>query len=211
MSLTLTDWRRPDRGALFVITGASGTGKTTLVKEALRVIPALSYSVSATTRTPRVGEADGRDYHFVSQERFEALVAEDAFLEWAEVYGNRYGTPRGPVEDALSSGQSILLEIDAQGAAQIRSAMPAAIGIFILPPSIEVIEQRLRGRSTDAEAVIARRLADARLQLDRCGEFDYLLVNDHLASAHAQLQSIIIAELLRRTRRSSLVRQFTTP
>jgi guanylate kinase len=192
-----------------VVTGASGTGKTTLVKEALATIPDLSFSVSATTRAPRVGEVDGRDYHFVSQERYAELVAAGAFLEWAEVYGNRYGTLREPVESALARGESILLEIDAQGAAQVRAAMPEAVFIFILPPSIETIEARLRGRSTDSEAIIQRRLADARLQLSRCGEFEYLLVNDDLESGFDQLQAILVAELLRAQRRESLVARFT--
>jgi guanylate kinase len=209
MSLNLSRFARPDRGALFVVTGASGTGKTTLVKEALATIPDLSFSVSATTRAPRVGEVDGRDYHFVSQERYAELVAAGAFLEWAEVYGNRYGTLREPVESALARGESILLEIDAQGAAQVRAAMPEAVFIFILPPSIETIEARLRGRSTDSEAIIQRRLADARLQLSRCGEFEYLLVNDDLESGFDQLQAILVAELLRAQRRESLVARFT--
>ncbi len=209
MSLNLTRFARPDRGALFVVTGASGTGKTTLVKEALATIPALSFSVSATTRAPRVGEVSGRDYHFVSQERYAEMVEAGAFLEWAEVYGNRYGTLRAPVEEALARGESILLEIDAQGAAQVRAALPDAVFIFILPPSIDTIEARLRGRSTDSEAIIQRRLADARLQLSRCGEFEYLLVNDDLNSGYDQLQAILIAELLRARRRASLVSQFT--
>jgi len=208
MSLNLTRFARPDRGALFVITGASGTGKTTLVKEALATIPDLDFSVSATTREPRIGEVDGRDYHFVTQERFSEMVAEEAFLEWAPVYGNHYGTPRAPVEAALARGESILLEIDAQGAEQVREAMPEAVFIFILPPSIQTIEDRLRGRSTDSEEIIQRRLTDARLQLSRCGEFEYLLVNDDLHSGFDQLQAILVAELLRATRRASLVTQF---
>lgn len=208
MSLNLTRFARPDRGALFVITGASGTGKTTLVKEALATIPDLTFSVSATTRASRVGEVDGRDYHFVTQERFSEMVSQAAFLEWAPVYGNHYGTPRAPVEAALARGESILLEIDAQGAAQVRESMPEAVFIFILPPSIETIEERLRGRSTDSEEIIQRRLADARLQLSRCGEFEYLLVNDDLHSGFDQLQAILVAELLRAKRRTSLVAQF---
>ena len=208
MSLNLTRFARPDRGALFVITGASGTGKTTLVKEALATIPDLDFSVSATTRDPRVGEVNGHDYHFVTQERFSEMIAEEAFLEWAPVYGNRYGTPRAPVEAALARGQSILLEIDAQGAAQVRESMPEAVFIFILPPSIQTIEERLRGRSTDSEEIIQRRLADARLQLSQCGEFEYLLVNDDLHSGFDQLQAILIAELLRAKRRHSLITQF---
>jgi guanylate kinase len=209
MSLDLSAWQRPDRGALFVVTGASGTGKTTLVHEALRVIPEMAWSVSATTRPPRAGEVDGVDYHFVEPAMFDALVADDELLEWAEVYGNRYGTPRAPVVEALARGRSILLEIDAQGAAQVRQAMPEAVTIFVLPPSLDTIEARLRARKTDSEAVIARRLADARLQLERCGDFDYLVENHVLSSAHDQFQAVLVAELLRRGRRSSLAARFS--
>lgn len=208
MSLDLSDWIAPDRGALFVVTGASGTGKTTLVREALAVVPGLGWSVSMTTRAPRAGEVDGRDYHFVSREAFDAAVAAGELLEWAEVYGNRYGTPRGPVERALSEGKSILLEIDAQGAAQVRAALPEAVLIFVLPPSREELEARLRARSTDSEAVIQRRLADADLQLRTCGQFDYLVVNRTLASAHDQFQAVLVAELRRRARLSSLVARY---
>ncbi len=208
MALDLSTWTRPDRGALFVITGASGTGKTTLVKKALQVIPELGFSVSATTRPERVGEKDGEDYHFVDQARFAELVDGGQMLEWAEVYGNRYGTPRAPVDAALAGGRSILLEIDQQGARQVRAAMADAISIFVLPPSFDALERRLRRRATDSEAVIARRLSEARLQIEHCGEFDYLVVNDDLSSAHDQFQAVIVAELRRRSRLDSLVRRF---
>ena len=208
MSLDFTSWTAPDQGALFVVTGASGTGKTTLVKEALSVIPGISFSVSATTRTARRGEQDGADYHFVSQDRFTELVDGEAMLEWAEVYGNRYGTPRVPVEAALEAGESILLEIDQQGAQQVRAAMPEAVCIFVLPPSIQAIETRLRGRSTDSEEIIQRRTREALNQLSACGSFDYLVVNDVLSSAHDQFQAVITAELCRRSHRSSLVSRF---
>jgi guanylate kinase len=208
MALDLSTWTRPDRGALFVITGASGTGKTTLVKKALQVIPELGFSVSATTRPERVGEKDGEDYHFVDQERFSELVDSGQMLEWAEVYGNRYGTPRAPVDAALAAGRSILLEIDQQGARQVRAAMADAISIFVLPPSFDALERRLRRRATDSEAVIDRRLSEARLQIEHCGEFDYLVVNDDLSSAHDQFQAVIVAELRRRSRLDSLVQRF---
>jgi len=208
MPIAPAAWTSPDRGALFVVTGASGTGKTTLVKAALDAIPSLRWSVSATTRPPRKGEVDGRDYHFVSHERFAEQLSAGGMLEWAEVYGNRYGTPRGPVDAALAAGDSILLEIDLQGARQVKAAAPEAILLFVLPPSIDALEQRLRGRATDSEDVIARRVQDARLQLEGVGEFDYLVVNDVLDHAHDRFQAVLMAELLRRERHPSLVAGF---
>jgi guanylate kinase len=208
MSLRFTSWPAPSKGALFVITGSSGTGKTTLVREALSTLPGLSFSVSATTRSMRPGEQDGVDYHFLSQADFKSRVAEGQMLEWAEVYGNCYGTPRGPVEDALSRGQSILLDIDVQGAEQVRSAMPDAVSIFVLPPSIDSLEERLRGRSTDSEEVIQNRMQEARVQIRRCSEFDYLVVNDDLASAHDQFQAVLVGELCRRERHPLLIERF---
>jgi len=208
MSLDLSAWTSPQRGALFVVTGASGTGKTTLVKEALSTVPGIGWSVSATTRGPRTGEVDGRDYHFVSREDFEAKVAAGELLEWAEVYGNYYGTLRAPVDAALARGESILLEIDVQGARQVRAAAPEAVLIFVLPPSVDVLEGRLRGRATDDAATIARRVAEARQQLEGVSEFDYVVVNDVLASAHHRFQAVLVAELLRRERHPELVSQF---
>ena len=208
MPLHFNSWTPPTHGALFVITGSSGTGKTTLVQAALKQIPDLCFSVSATTRPIRPGEQDGVDYHFHDMQRFNSLVDEGQMLEWAEVYGNRYGTPRAPVQAALSRGQSIVLDIDVQGAEQVRAAMPEAIQIFVLPPSIDALETRLRGRSTDSEEVIQKRMAEARVQLSRCNEFDYLVVNDDLASAHDQFQAVLVGELCRRTRHPDLLMQF---
>ena len=206
MSLDLTGWHKPDRGALFVVTGTSGTGKTTLVREALRVIPHLAFSVSAATRPMRPGETDGADYHFISNDAFDDLLSRGAFLEWAQVYGNRYGTLRGPVMDALARGESLVLDIDTQGAAQIRERMPEAVTIFILPPSISTLETRLRARSTDPEAVIQLRLREAHVQLQECHHFDHLLVNDHLPAAHDQFQAILVSHLLTRSRRDGWIR-----
>lgn len=209
MSLDLRTWPRPDRGALFVVSGASGTGKTTLVQEALRRMPGLAFSVSATTRAPRQGEVDGRDYHFVSVQRFEELRQGGELLEWAEVYGNRYGTPKQPVLDAIARGESILLDIDVKGARQVRRALPEAVSIFLLPPDVATIEARLRSRSTDSEEVIQRRMDQAREQLEGAAEAEYLVVNDVLESAHDQLQAILVAELCRRIRHPGLVERFT--
>jgi guanylate kinase len=210
MSLNLDGWTSPDRGALFIVTGASGTGKTTLVREALRRIPGVQFSVSATTRAPRAGERDGVDYRFLSREAFDSAVEAGDFLEWAEVHGNRYGTLKAPVDHALASGSSILLEIDRRGASQVREKAPEAISIFILPPGLETLEQRLRDRSTDSEEVIRRRVADAMDQIQHCGSFDFLLVNNVLESAHDQFQAILIAALLHQERRRAWVEKFTS-
>ncbi len=201
-------WTVPDRGALFVVSGASGTGKSTLLKHVFAKLPGLEFSVSATTRAPRPGEQDGREYHFVKREAFLKLRAEGSLLENAEVYGNFYGTPRAPVVEALEAGRSIVLDIDTQGAAQVKVSMPEAVRIFILPPSLDVIRERLVARAADAPEVIARRVADAKVQLAGCGSYDYLVVNDDLPTSILALQSIFMAELLRRERRQSWVRSF---
>jgi len=209
MSLNLHGWIKPKRGILFVVTGASGTGKTTLVREALQRIPNIIFSVSATTRTIRDGEQDGIDYHFKRADEFRLLQQQDVFIESAEVYGNYYGTLKEQVEQTLNRGDSILLEIDQNGAAQVREKAPHSVSIFILPPSIEIMEKRLRNRKTDTNAIIQRRLNEAKDQLSHCGEFDYLLINDNLESAHNQFQSILVAELLRKERRNEWIQQFS--
>lgn len=209
MGLKLEHLGQPDKGVLFVITGSSGTGKTTLLKEAFQVIPGVEFSVSATTRQRREGEKDGVDYHFLSKSNFQELQDRGELLEWAEVYGNSYGTPRAPVEQALNQGRSILLEIDVQGARQVREKLPQAVLVFVLPPSLEAIEQRLRGRSTDSEEIIARRVNEAMVQISACGEFDYLVVNDKLEEAHKVFQSVLISEMSRTERRESLVASMT--
>lgn len=209
MSIQLTHWQKPDQGVLFIVTGASGTGKTTLVKEALTTIPDLRFSVSATTRAMRKGEIDGVDYFFLNKDNFLTFRENDSFLESAQVYGNYYGTLRKPVLESLKQGDSILLEIDRRGAQQVKDKMPNAISIFILPPSVGSLETRLRNRATDSEEIIQRRLADARDQLDYCHQFDYLLINDDLESAVEQFQAILISELLKTTQRSSWIEQFS--
>ncbi|MFZ5481270.1 MAG: guanylate kinase [Myxococcota bacterium] len=198
----------PDVGALFVVSGASGTGKTTLLRALFAQVPGLGFSVSVTTRAPRAGERDGVDYHFVSKERYAELRDGGALLEHAEVYGTGYGTPRAPVEAALAEGRSIVLDIDVQGAAQVRERMPGAVTIFVLPPRLDVIRERLVARGTDAPEVIERRVRESLAQVARCDEYEYLVMNDHLATACAQLEGVVVAELSRRSRRASWVRAF---
>ncbi|MFT5587105.1 MAG: guanylate kinase [Cognaticolwellia sp.] len=209
MSLNLSSWTRPDKGALFVVSGASGTGKTTLLREALRHVPFLSFSVSATTRPARVGETEGVDYLFLNPVQFQAHVDAGNFLEHAKVYGNHYGTLRTPVQDALAQGMSVVLDIDIQGARQVRESMPDGIGVFLAPTSIEVLEQRLRARGTEAEQTITLRMAQVQEQLNGCGEFKYVVVNDVLSCAHDCLQAVFVAELQKVDRRQSVIQGLT--
>lgn len=204
----LAAWQPPDRGALFVVSGASGAGKSTLLKRLFATVPGLEFSVSATTRAPRPGERDGVDYHFVDLPRFREMVAQGQLYEWAEVYGRCYGTPRGPVDAALAEGRSIVLDIDVQGAAQVRTVCPDAVTVFILPPSLDALRARLVGRGTDAPEVVERRMADAAQQLQACGEYGYLVLNDDLETAATQLVGVFVAELSRRGRRDTWVRRF---
>lgn len=183
--------RSAARGRLFVIAAPSGTGKTSLVKALMQEAPTLAVSTSFTTRSRRPTEEDGRDYHFVSPESFDGMVKGNAFLEYATVFDNRYGTGREQVEGALGRGQDLVLEIDWQGAAQIRKALPEAITIFILPPSRAALEQRLRARATDSDEVIARRLRDSVTELSHWQDFEYLVVNDDFERAVADLKSIV--------------------
>ena len=178
-------------GHLYVLSAPSGAGKTSLVKALLAAQPSLVVSVSHTTRKPRPHEVDGRDYHFVDMPRFEQLAAEGAFLEHARVFDNAYGTGRAQVQAHLAAGRDVLLEIDWQGARQVRAALPECISVFILPPSRPELERRLRSRGTDSDAVIARRLADAAADMSHCLEFDYAVVNDRFEQALAGLQGII--------------------
>lgn len=209
MSLNLSSWTRPDQGALFVVSGASGTGKTTLLREALRHVPFLSFSVSATTRPARAGEAEGVDYRFMDDVQFQKHIDAGDFLEHALVYGNRYGTLRAPVMEALAAGVSVVLDIDVKGAKQVRESLPEGIGIFLAPTSIEVLEQRLRARGTEAEDTIALRMAQVQEQLNGSGDFEYVVVNDVLSCAHDCLQAVFVAELQRVHRRQSVVQGLT--
>jgi guanylate kinase len=185
-------------GTLYVVAAPSGTGKTTLVRALIKETPGVVASVSCTTRPPRESERDGVDYRFVDAGTFEAMVAGGELLEHAEVFGHRYGTPRAPVEAKLAQGLDVVLVIDWQGFRQVREALPATVGVFVLPPSRATLEHRLRGRGQDTEPVIRRRLAEARAEIGHWREFDYVLVNRKLATALAELQSVVTARRLRR-------------
>lgn len=178
-------------GRLFVVAAPSGAGKTSLVKALMTREPAIQFSVSYTTRKPRPNEIAGRDYHFVTQERFQEMVANDEFLEYAQVFDNFYGTGLRAVREALLNGEQLLLEIDWQGARQVRQRLPEARSIFILPPSRGALEHRLKARSTDSDAVIQRRLRDAAEDIGHWNEFDFVVINDNFDQAIEDLQAIV--------------------
>lgn len=180
----------PSQGILYIISAPSGAGKTSLVKALLKTDPAIRLSVSYTTRPPRPGETDGRDYHFVSRERFQEMLAEGEFLEHAEVYGNFYGTSKGSIARDLDAGRDILLEIDWQGAAQVKRHFPQSASVFILPPSFNALRTRLAGRGQDSEEVIERRLAAAAHEVAHAEAFDYIIVNDDFDHALEDLVAI---------------------
>ena len=179
------------RGRLFVIAAPSGAGKTSLVRALMEREPGLRFSISYTTRPRRPTEQHGRDYFFVPKDEFARMVAQGEFLEHAQVFDNCYGTARRPVEAALAAGQDLILEIDWQGAAQVRAALPECVSIFILPPSRAELERRLRGRGTDSEAVIQRRLRDAAADMTHWSEFDHVVVNDDFTTALDELQDVV--------------------
>lgn len=185
-------------GTLYIISAPSGTGKTSLVNALLERAGDIGLSISHTTRPPRPHERDGEDYHFVNRGVFEHMAAQGMFLEHAEVFGNAYGTARAEVEARLAAGRDVLLEIDWQGAAQVRAALPDTVSIFILPPSRAELERRLRSRAADDAATIQRRLAASREEVAHAGEFDYVVVNDEFAVAVAELLAIVDARRLRR-------------
>ncbi|MGD9975889.1 MAG: guanylate kinase [Desulfatirhabdiaceae bacterium] len=178
-------------GRLFIVSAPSGAGKTTLCREVLKRIPDLLYSVSHTTRAPRLGEVDGVDYHFISNDQFLQKISEDRWAEWAEVHGNYYGTSADFIEENLSHGKSILLDIDVQGARQIRQRFSGSIAIFILPPSLTVLKDRLTSRQTDPPSVIEKRLAHANAEISESSSYDHVLVNDGLSDSVEQLTAWI--------------------
>ena len=184
-------------GQLFIVSAPSGTGKTTLVERLVQVVPDLALSRSFTSRPPRAGECDGVDYNFISRERFDRMVEDGEFLEWADVFGNCYGTSAGETERTLAAGHDLVLVIDVQGARQVRARRSGTIAIFILPPSFGVLEERLRGRSKDTDAQIRRRLEVARQEVGAVADYDYVVVNDDLEPAVGRLRAIVEAERAR--------------
>ena len=189
-------------GILFIVSAPSGAGKTSLLRALLERDPQLRLSVSHTTRPMRPGERDGVDYHFVDVDTFQKLVAEGAFIEHAQVFDNYYGTAEQAVRDQLAAGHDVVVEIDWQGARQVRARFPDAVSIFIAPPSIEALRERLGARGQDSEEVIARRMRDARAELSHYPEYDYLVINDDFDTALEQLGQVVGAERLRTTRQA---------
>lgn len=182
------------KGCLIVVSGPSGTGKGTVCGEFLRARKEISYSISATTRSPREGEQDGVNYYFLSRAEFERMIEKGELLEWAEVYGNYYGTPLKKIEERLAEGRDILLEIDTQGALNVQKKFPDGVYVFILPPSIDELARRLRGRGTDTEDVVSRRLAAAASEIAIAKEYAFAIVNDKVENAVRTLAAIVDAE-----------------
>lgn len=194
------------RGMLVIVSSPSGGGKGTLIRRVLKTVPNLGYSVSFTTRPPREGELEGRHYFFVTEEKFREMIAAGEFLEWAEVHSYLYGTGRAQVESELKAGRDIILEIDVQGASVVRALAPGAVSTFILPPSFEILRQRLRARGSETEDALALRLRNARSEVKRYREFDYVIINDDAERAAGQLASIVYAERARRDRQEQAAR-----
>jgi guanylate kinase len=187
-------------GAVFVVSGPSGAGKSTLLRRVLDADPAVRFSVSHTTRAPRSGEVEGRDYHFVSRDAFRAMIDKGEFLEWAQYNDQLYGTSRAAVAGPTAAGHDLILEVEVQGARQLRERLPGAVFVFILPPSLDAIEQRLRARGSEDESVICKRLERAREELRQVEMYDYVVRNDQLERAVGELRAVICAKRVERER-----------
>ena len=185
---------------IFVVTAPSGTGKTTLIRRLLEDLPDVEFSVSYTTRPIRAGEREGVDYHFIKRDEFDRMVSNGAFLEWAEVHGQRYGTSAKLVDDGLHRGKDVLLDVDTQGAASVRRLRGDAVLIFILPPDFETLKKRLAGRGLESSAEVERRIRNARAEVERCAEFDYVVINESVDEALVRLEAILLAHRSRTSR-----------
>lgn len=193
------------KGFLVVVSGAAGTGKGTIISSVLENNEKLVYSVSMTTRAPRVGEVEGKSYYFVSKEHFEKLIAEDAFVEYAFVHTDYYGTPKANLENEVKNGKIVILEIDVQGAEEVMKKYPNAVSVFILPPSFEELERRLRTRGTETEEKILKRLENAKLEMMKANQYEYLIVNDDLSSAIRDFEAILRSECLKTDRNDKVI------
>ncbi|MEO0820159.1 MAG: guanylate kinase [Pseudomonadota bacterium] len=200
------------QGLMFVLSSPSGAGKSTLTRMLLERDPSFVLSVSATTRAPREGEVDGKHYFFVDHAEFDRMLEGDEMLEHAEVFGNRYGTPGKPVAEAIGQGRDVLFDVDWQGASQLRASQlsQALVTVFILPPSMRELERRLRTRAQDSDEVIARRMEKSRIEVSHWEDYDYVLINDDLATCYSQIETLIAAERLRRIRQPGLAQHVDT-
>lgn len=196
-----------NRTRIFIVSGPSGSGKTTLVETLLKEVPNTIFSVSYTTRLPRSGEQEGREYHFVDRAVFEMMAAHSEFLEWANVYGYLYGTHQSYVALAEKQGKDLVLDIDVQGAQQVKQRLPEAIAIFLVPPSRQELERRIRSRGLDADDAIQRRLQQALVEIQNCGRYDYVVINDDIAQAKAEVRAIALAERCRTGARDGRVQE----
>ncbi|MBE6732776.1 MAG: guanylate kinase [Ruminococcaceae bacterium] len=195
------------KGQVFIISGPSGSGKDTVLKLLLNKYPEIKFSISSVTRPMRVGEVEGEKYNFISKEKFQEMINNNDLLEYNEFVGNFYGTPKKPVENAINNGEDIIVEIDVNGAAQIRKKIPEAVSIFIMPPSLELLKCRLNGRGTETPEVVEKRLLEALSEIKRAEEYDYIVVNDLLDEAVQGIASIIVSERLRLSRQYGLINE----
>ncbi len=196
-----------NRGELFIVSGPSGSGKDTILCEVFKKYPQIKLSISSVTREMRSGEKQGEKYNFISREEFEKLISDDALLEHNVFVGNYYGTPKAPVEQALNAGVDVILEIDVNGAAQVRKKMPDAVSIFIMPPSFEVLKSRLSARGTENEELVEKRMNSALKEIERAGEYDYIVVNDTLPKAVEDIISIILSDKLKTKKQKHIINE----
>lgn len=194
-----------NKGRLFIVSGPSGSGKDTVLKEFFKICPEVEFSISSVTRPMRTGEVEGEKYNFISREKFELMIAEDRLLEHNVFVGNYYGTPKAPVEKCVAEGRDMIIEIDVNGAAQIREKLPEAVSVFIMPPSLEILKQRLSGRGTETAEVIEKRIGEALREIGEAHKYDYIVVNDVLSDAVNDLVTVVRCDRLKTDRRQQLI------